>query len=149
MGSAAGELDHSPSFQMNLFGSEVFKWPETARKEHRHDVNVQLINKSRFEALLGGTRATDNGNLSGPAAALDCLMPLSIPSVTNVKVNLPVSLGCFFGASWVRATSSPIKFSGYVVCLWKNMIVWYRDATGLAIHQPIGAKRHSFADECF
>lgn len=43
VGSAAGELNHSQSFQLNLFGSEVFKWPETARKDHRHDVNVQLI----------------------------------------------------------------------------------------------------------
>ena len=109
MGSIAWELDHSQSFQINLFGSEVFKWPETARKEHRHDVNVQLINKSRFEALLGGTRATDNGNLSGPCGRFGLFNAAFDTFGHECESQLASLLGLFFRSFMGKGDLEPNK----------------------------------------
>jgi hypothetical protein len=57
MRSTAGKFRHLQSFQLNLPLTNTFKWPQTAVKEHRHDVNVQLIGKPCFEALLCGACA--------------------------------------------------------------------------------------------
>src|SRR5688572_19283061 len=54
MCSAGWQLHHLYSLQLNRFSPDIFKWPKTAAKEHRHNVNVQLIGKSCSEALLCG-----------------------------------------------------------------------------------------------
>src|SRR5688500_11800651 len=52
MCSAGWSLHHFDSFQLNLPLINTFKWLQTTAQEHRHDVNVQFIGKSCFEALL-------------------------------------------------------------------------------------------------
>lgn len=56
-------LHHPQSFQPDRFGADIFEQPKTAAEEHRHDVDVQLIDESRFQALLRGTRTPDDGNI--------------------------------------------------------------------------------------
>ena len=53
--SHAWRVNDSEGFQLHALGAEVVEEADTAAKQHRHQVDLYLIEQARPEALLADT----------------------------------------------------------------------------------------------
>ena len=63
MGPAAWKLQYFCSFQPYLIRPETLKGPLPTTQKYGHNVDVQLIDKPRLDALPSGTPAADYRNV--------------------------------------------------------------------------------------
>jgi hypothetical protein len=63
MGSAMRQFHHGQSFELYLSLIYTFKWPQSFTEKYRHNVDVEFISRPCCEALLCGTRGTNDVNI--------------------------------------------------------------------------------------
>lgn len=79
-----GRVHDADRLQVDSFDAQVVEQADTGPEEHRHDVNLDLIEEPGPQTLLGGTLAPASLTYLSPAAAFARATALSRPSVTKV-----------------------------------------------------------------
>src|SRR5512138_3132931 len=60
MGSPTGKLHYFQWFQLDLLLVKTLEEPQPAAKQHRHDIDMELIGKTRPQTLLPGICSADD-----------------------------------------------------------------------------------------
>ena len=73
----ASSLDHPGAFQINTTRSEIVEQPDSCPKQDRHQIDMDFIQQSGLDALLGDSRAGYG----------DVLVPCGLLCLTNGAFN--------------------------------------------------------------
>jgi hypothetical protein len=87
----AGGLDHPGRLQLDLPAARVLEQADAAAEEQGRDVDLDLVEQARPQALLRDARASGNADILAPGGRPRLRTALSMPSVTKVNV-VPRSL---------------------------------------------------------
>ena len=120
---------HANALELEVRALEVVEQPRASSEEHRHDVQLHLVDEPRSEELLGDVRATRQTDVLAAGSLFGLrerrLDADSMPSVTKVKV-VPPSLTSGSRSWWVMTKTG----------MWNGGSSPHQPSHGFASHDP-------------